>query len=57
MEPKVLLPYSQQPASGLHPEPAQFIHTSTLYFKVHVSAVLPSTTRSSMWSVTFKFSD
>jgi hypothetical protein len=36
MERTVLLPYTQQPASGLHPEPSQFIHTPTLYFILRI---------------------
>jgi hypothetical protein len=44
MEPDGSLPYPQEPATYLHPEP----HQSSLsyFFKIHFNIILPSASRS-----------
>jgi hypothetical protein len=52
MEPESLLPYSQEPAIGLYPKPGESNpHSQTYFPKIHFNIILPSTPRSSEWSL------
>jgi hypothetical protein len=57
MEPKVSLPFSQQLATG-HENQTNPVHICPPYFpKIHSNITLPSTRRSSEWSLPDRFSN
>ena len=47
---------SKQPAISVCYEPTKTIDTLPFYFNAHLNIILPSTPRSSKWSLTFTFS-
>jgi hypothetical protein len=54
LEPASPLPWSQQPATGLHPQPdgpSSHLHTHTVTFWIHFNIILPPASRSSEWSL------
>jgi hypothetical protein len=53
MEPKGSLPYSQKPATEPYPEPVESSSLHRSLSKVHINVILPPTSRSSQWSLTF----
>jgi hypothetical protein len=56
MEPEGSLSYSQEPATGLYPEPDESNPTVISYlFKIHLNIILPSTPVSRKWSLPFMF--
>jgi hypothetical protein len=53
-EPEGSSPYSQQPATGPCPEPAASnLHSAANLPKIHYDPILPSTSWSSRWSLSF----
>jgi len=57
MEPEISLPYLQEPAIGLYPEHMHLVYTLLPYFsKIH-SNIFPSTSRSSEWYLSFRFTN
>jgi hypothetical protein len=56
MEPEGLSPCSQELATCPYPEPNESNpHPQTLFPKIHLNVILPSTPRSSQWSPPFIF--
>jgi hypothetical protein len=56
MEPQDSLPPSQEPATGLYPEPDESIlYTPSYFSKIQFNIILPSTSRSLCLSLFFRF--
>jgi hypothetical protein len=55
MKPEVSLPYPQQPATSLQSKLNTLHDLSSYLFNIHFNIILPSTTRSSNCSFSFRF--
>jgi len=55
MKPESSLPHLQVPATYPYPEPDRPVLAPTSHLKVHLYIILPSTPRSSEWSVSLWF--